>query len=55
MMAVARGRVRIVTYSAERALFRVERGGRLVTVMEPEKRFYPVEGRQTTGKLVIVP
>ena len=35
-------------YTAERALFRVESGGREVAVLEPEKRFYPVEGRQTT-------
>ncbi|MBT5414172.1 MAG: heme lyase CcmF/NrfE family subunit [Rhodospirillaceae bacterium] len=35
-------------YTAERAQFRVESGGRLVTTLAPEKRFYPVEGRQTT-------
>jgi cytochrome c-type biogenesis protein CcmF len=35
-------------YTAERALFRVESDGRQIALLEPEKRFYPVEGSQTT-------
>jgi cytochrome c-type biogenesis protein CcmF len=42
------GEVNGPNYTAERALFRVESDGRQITLLEPEKRFYPVEGSQTT-------
>ncbi|MGH7006624.1 MAG: cytochrome c-type biogenesis CcmF C-terminal domain-containing protein, partial [Alphaproteobacteria bacterium] len=35
-------------YVAERGIFRAEYGGAHVTVLEPEKRRYPVEGNNTT-------
>lgn len=35
-------------YRAERGAFLVERGGRTVARLFPERRFYPVEQRQTT-------
>ena len=35
-------------YAATRAEFRVTRGGHAVALMEPEKRFYPVERSATT-------
>ena len=35
-------------YSATRGTFAVSRGGRLVTELEPERRFYPVQAQTTT-------
>ncbi len=35
-------------YQAERAQFTVSRNGTHIVVLEPEKRFYPVQGRDTT-------
>ncbi|MEQ1670050.1 MAG: cytochrome c-type biogenesis CcmF C-terminal domain-containing protein, partial [Hyphomicrobium sp.] len=35
-------------YDAERAVFNVTRNGRFVTVLETERRFYPVREQQTT-------
>lgn len=35
-------------YQAERATFRLTRDGETIATLFPEKRFYPVEGRQTT-------
>jgi len=35
-------------YDAERARFRARRGGQEVAVLEPERRFYPVQGMPTT-------
>jgi cytochrome c-type biogenesis protein CcmF len=35
-------------YSGERARFTVTKGDRLVTTLEPEKRFYPAENNRTT-------
>ena len=36
-------------YQAERALFEVTRGGRLVTRLQSERRFYPVREQVTTA------
>ncbi|HEY0276494.1 MAG TPA: heme lyase CcmF/NrfE family subunit [Paenirhodobacter sp.] len=35
-------------YTATRATMTVRRGGRLISVMHPEKRFFPVQGTPTT-------
>ena len=35
-------------YQAERATFHLTRDGAVIATLFPEKRFYPVEGRQTT-------
>jgi cytochrome c-type biogenesis protein CcmF len=39
-------------YTAEDAAIRVTRGGKLVTVMHPERRFFPLQ-QQTTGETAI--